>query len=785
MSPKHVAALAVILLCRGVNAGPCKPSIVSTASATSGGGSSQTSTDESTQSTAGLESTAPTLAPTATITSPGTFESTTGLSSLAFELGTTSVTISSRSDSTTTELSSATSGTTTSTTTAEEMEPTDTGFLINGGFEKKPVDGGYTGAPWEVGRGVALVDNPAYAHSGRYSVTTLFNMAGKSPCHLPLKRRCDACADIIFGTEITIALFKSKRLVPALQLTQPFPFPEDGIADELVHKRKLCLAPNCGRCKKAPEFVLAHYACYGGFNQMAKIVMGRDDEAILDLLWTIGIWRSPWAKAQPIQFDQDPVDQEALSEIAAAFDFPQLRNMPMDVISKIHHYSNHALIWRWASIVSRLYRQTTESDLESIRINQLLYWKRGVDMTTEDVSNEEPPSGCVVRIIIDREGIDEIIQLDEATVFDTAASTQNSVCVFEELSSFSDKDVAQLMNGFMRLSLPTFPQGLKTWRNTFLPPEKYIPPEDDKSLFCLERFDFIPLKDIHAQLHVVVLRQCRGITFFLAGDKLYGIHPHLTEDESAIKTFERFSKHQHFALIWVYVPIPPEDEIIQLAVCKIDGGIEILQIRMKLSGDILLGRLGRPPGTDPIKVIDMGHPTALIYAEPVPSLPVSLFCGSCTAESDNPLPLGYSFPPRMGRGYFSWAPFSGIKKIRVYIVDTRTYLCSGLEIYYENGGCRALVRHSGRGFDGCYSSASLLYLDVLSGWSRVFGFLFYRRLILHDSPAASADRMAQNLASRHCTYFAHRVNGYVQPQFKVPAKCSDTTPESGYAIGRQ
>ncbi|KAK7432257.1 hypothetical protein QQZ08_001202 [Neonectria magnoliae] len=157
-----LAALAVGLLGWEVSAGPCKPSLDSTASTESSSLTSELGNSFTVSSSTDLT----------TDLSPTSLESTTTILISDITSTATSSTLTSKQTTASEDTTSSTTTqeeSTTSTTTAD-AEPTETGFLINGGFEKMSVGGGYTGEPWTLGRGVTLVDNPAYAHSGRYSI---------------------------------------------------------------------------------------------------------------------------------------------------------------------------------------------------------------------------------------------------------------------------------------------------------------------------------------------------------------------------------------------------------------------------------------------------------------------------------------------------------------------------------------------------------------------------------------------------------------------------------------
>lgn len=71
---------------------------------------------------------------------------------------------------------------------------------------------------------------------------------------------------------------------------------------------------------------------------------------------------------------------------------------------------------------------------------------------------------------------------------------------------------------------------------------------------------------VSAHLHTVDLSGTTGITFFYHGYEgtLMAIHAHTAKEPTAVSTVQRLSRVDLNKLIWVYLPIPAGDRIMQL-----------------------------------------------------------------------------------------------------------------------------------------------------------------------------------------------------------------------------
>ena len=94
---------------------------------------------------------------------------------------------------------------------------------------------------------------------------------------------------------------------------------------------------------------------------------------------------------------------------------------------------------------------------------------------------------------------------------------------------------------------------------------------------------FCPMENVAWQrLFVVDLNRIRGLTFLFFWGEPYGIHVHRSEESCAMDTCSRFSNHNRLGIVWVYMPIAPEDRVLVLGTRKTELGSSIL-VSLRLS----------------------------------------------------------------------------------------------------------------------------------------------------------------------------------------------------------
>lgn len=66
--------------------------------------------------------------------------------------------------------------------------------------------------------------------------------------------------------------------------------------------------------------------------------------------------------------------------------------------------------------------------------------------------------------------------------------------------------------------------------------------------------------------YITSLDQVTGLTFFFKSGRFYGVHSHTAKIPYAAEFLERFPYPLRPRLSWVYVPLPPGDDIVAMGV---------------------------------------------------------------------------------------------------------------------------------------------------------------------------------------------------------------------------
>jgi hypothetical protein len=70
------------------------------------------------------------------------------------------------------------------------------------------------------------------------------------------------------------------------------------------------------------------------------------------------------------------------------------------------------------------------------------------------------------------------------------------------------------------------------------------------------------------RLGTVDFASCTGITFFIAKGAIYALHAHNAVLPDATSTFYRLPELLQMEVMWIYVPISPEDEVVGFGIVK-------------------------------------------------------------------------------------------------------------------------------------------------------------------------------------------------------------------------
>ncbi|KAM6537698.1 hypothetical protein FALCPG4_003606 [Fusarium falciforme] len=188
------------------------------------------------------------------------------------------------------------------------------------------------------------------------------------------------------------------------------------------------------------------------------------------------------------------------------------------------------------------------------------------------------------------------------------------------------------------------------------------------------------------------LDQTTGLTFFFKSGKFYGVHSHTAKMPSAAEFLERFPYPILPRLSWVYVPLPPNDDIVAMGVRG--GRRRVIMIRKRLSGDIFVGNtLGPQP---PHYALLESPPLAFVFNQ-IPVRHVNGFgvVVRNDSSSDNfiqvPAPRLQTSPPSQvaEETLHSVAPLEGLVRVSIFQARIPGF-CVGLLMEYRDGAQRAL-----------------------------------------------------------------------------------------------
>ncbi|KAI1477525.1 hypothetical protein F4774DRAFT_388568 [Daldinia eschscholtzii] len=492
--------------------------------------------------------------------------------------------------------------------------------------------------------------------------------------HLGLYAQCGICADMIFRHERVIALFGNDDSTSYRGQTRAFLFPENEPTMTMVNGFRLCRYPNCQKCAASPQFIPIHYECFHIFQQCC----GNVDA--LDQLWTAAAWRSPWSRARPIYLSASQPDTISLEALARACQLPQLCELPVELLSMVKGYSEHALLWRAITAHSLAARISTETQapLLIMSLDDISYWKRGGK--PEKDCEDSLSHMTRVRLTIDSDGISKIEHMPDQP--SKEVYSVSSAYIVERKQTIAKCSV-QLKNGRLRLILPTGQPPPRIW-NTPNPPElNFCNPYIRGYNPSWQRF------------FAVDTGRISGITFFFSSNRLLSIYPHYSNTSDAMATYRRFSYRRKRDIVWVYQPISKHDRLLVLGVRESPLGKFSILVRFERAGDVVIGSYIPGPATQD-RCLGQRPPMTLIYNEPIEGQEVSFLCVYSGLTSRVALPKHFameklrSIPNSLAEdAYLSKAPLADVASAKVFYEED-TKLCKGIIFRYHDGVSRAV-----------------------------------------------------------------------------------------------
>ncbi|KFA81328.1 hypothetical protein S40288_08298 [Stachybotrys chartarum IBT 40288] len=315
----------------------------------------------------------------------------------------------------------------------------------------------------------------------------------------------------------------------------------------------------------------------------------------------------------------------------------------------------------------RLHTSPISEDLISIPLSEILAWERG---GLPVLAYATPPKP-IVRLTIDSHGVRKVERLPKKPLYRGQRSDSAVFVILEENSL--KRITMHCKFGYSRLELHDRDLCVQVW-------DTPTPPDPDQCMLSQ------PWPANSAQFRTINLNQSTGLTFFFDLGNVYAIHSHTVTTPCARQTYERLSRRRQRSVTWLYLPIPPNDDVVLFGLGRADNFL----FRMRLAGDIAIGP--SYPRDNQNFIFSKSPPISLIHdtADLQRISIVGSYSTKCL-ESELVAPFGHPecIIPPFQNAYPSWAPLENVIGLQVFYNEENGF-CRGLLLEYENGAQRAL-----------------------------------------------------------------------------------------------
>lgn len=211
------------------------------------------------------------------------------------------------------------------------------------------------------------------------------------------------------------------------KISRPFPFPKN-LACLPIHyqcnrNKSHSTKPNCPVCKRSNPAVVLHSWCLKFVtNTEANLDMPEID---LDAIWTVGVWRRPYAGAPLIALDDrgpaifSDKDMKILADLASLVDLGGLGKLPREIVCTIWKLSGPGPFWRAVECLKTRATAINASPVSYTPLADVSSWDRdaGLKMISRSKANSVSGDSMSsmdplpftfpeqIRITIDRQGI--------------------------------------------------------------------------------------------------------------------------------------------------------------------------------------------------------------------------------------------------------------------------------------------------------------------------------------------------------------------------------------------
>lgn len=208
--------------------------------------------------------------------------------------------------------------------------------------------------------------------------------------------------------------------------TKPFCYPVAPGGRGIVDGVPFCRSSTCYMAKVgSPESATLHHDCF----EVLKSACTRGD--VLDRLWSLAVWRTPWRDAARIFLPQEPViSSQGVAAVARGFGVAGfVGRLPAEIEWMIYGYSESAAFWRLAAaldLAAEFNETKSTGKVISHPLGRVASWERGGGPVLSPEKDHLP----VIRLTIDSFGIRSIERLPDEEAPYSNARFNNLAFVF-------------------------------------------------------------------------------------------------------------------------------------------------------------------------------------------------------------------------------------------------------------------------------------------------------------------------------------------------------------------
>ncbi|KPM41177.1 hypothetical protein AK830_g5399 [Neonectria ditissima] len=364
----------------------------------------------------------------------------------------------------------------------------------------------------------------------------------------------------------------------------------DSLSVEYSSRIDICvLKPGVRR-----DSVTIHADCFKLFMKLSQ------EENKLAALCLLAQWTQPWVSVSSLHLDPVTDVPRGIAMASERYGIPGLASLPLEVAELIRDYSPTNILWRFASLLTRMDRLHHHGFgcIDSVPVCKISSWERGVRPTLLP----KPLRRGVYRLTLDSQGLKMIERLPKRPCYQSGASV-GLAYVVEYKSCFKKMTVSFKKFGLARLNFESESTRLKVW-------DRPCPP-NPADCYSFHK----PWLASYYRMIVTETHKSSGILLFFYGGYLASMHTYKGGEQGYGLDPDLAEKWK--GAMWLYLPLPPGDRIEAVGAQKILGHPEGFSyvFRTRLAGDVAFGRPCAEPELGSVVLGVSPNPTLISYAE--------------------------------------------------------------------------------------------------------------------------------------------------------------------------